>query len=53
MDKPRIVDDGEIQMLPPEVAKWAANPPPPTGDITKAIAASKVAVARRVHREND
>jgi len=38
---------GENSFLPPEVAKQIVNPPRPTGILAKALAASRVAAARR------
>ena len=40
--------EGGNQILPPDVAKRAANPPPAKGRFAKAIAASRLATARKI-----
>jgi hypothetical protein len=41
-------EKGKGENLPPEVAKRIANPPRPTGVLAEALAASRIAAARRV-----
>ena len=40
-------EKGDGEKLPPEVAKRILNPPRPTGTLAEALAASKIASARR------
>jgi hypothetical protein len=40
-------EKGKGRPLPPEVVKRILNPPQPTGMLAEALAASKIAAARR------
>ena len=48
MDFRYSAGEGGDQILPPEVAKRVANPPPPKGRFAKAIRASRLATARKI-----